>query len=653
MRRLSLSVACLLATILALTIAALPSAAFAPGGSTPPLLSSAPILRAQNRSAVLTGSFVVQTESEQRNQEIQTGLPVIMAALTSTVGVAGPLPIGVGLSAQVTFSYDTVLVGFAVQLSVTTSPAGSPLPGSLTTQSVIDVGVNALAAVDGVLQIEEDAEVFSQALVEQATPNWHLDRVDQRPTAGDGKYYFNTTASNVHAYVIDTGIRKTHQDFEGRADWVYNAFCTSSCSPAKADDDQGHGTHVAGTLGSKTFGLAKKVNLHAVKVLDSKGSGSDSGVIAGLNFVAKNAKFPAVAVMSLGGGISSSLDTAVKNCVNAGVVIVAAAGNSNETACGVSPAHVDTIITVSASDSSDTRASFSNWGSCSTLFAPGLSITSLSFSSDTDTTVMSGTSMAAPHVAGAVALYLAQHPKATPAQVKSDLICYSTKGAITDDQGTPNRLLFTFTNVNPASSSPPPQSTDPNAPPSGNNQNEQCTSDSPCQGPYSGSLTSSVKVVSYVYNASVGGFHRGWLNYNNGGTLLNPVSNKLELSYYDDSKQTWSVVASATDSNNAKNIMYQTSAKGTFAWTVTAQGYTPSSFTLSYKSPAAPAPQPAQPTPSPVDQCSATKNFEPNPNNPNQPGAEDDSAAPGGGGGAWDARVMAAMLAVLLMVIKA
>jgi subtilisin family serine protease len=604
---------------------------FAPGNAELPSLLIAPIVRATNRTRVLQGQFLVQCADRSRNEQVQLALPNLMASLTAaSVITAGVLPFGVSVAPTIGFSYDSALIGFSLRLDVT---AAAGLPPGLTLQRVYDLSLNALAQVDGVVLIEEDAEVSTIGMQSQETDLWHMDRVDQRGRNNDDRYYYNTTASNVHAYILDTGIRKSHSEFETRADWVFSAFDAKGASTVNAQDGHGHGTHVAGTVGSRSYGLAKAVRLHAVKVLDDKGAGSDSGVIAGLDWVAKNRILPAVGVMSLGGGISSSLDTAVKNCIKTGVVIVVAAGNSNSSACAVSPAHVDTAITVAASDPNDRRAWFSNWGACATLFAPGVGIVSVSHQDDSSSTTMSGTSMAAPHVGGAVALYLAQYPKSTPAQVKNDIICFSTKDGVSDTQGTPNRLLFTFTNQGGAAAESTPGATKPStdgaasdSQPTGNNQFEQCTSASPCVGPVTATLTSTAPIASFVYNSTMGGFHRAWLQYNTGGgTILKPqnVQNSLFLHQWSDESQSWNVVASATDSNNAKNIMWQDSAStgSTFAWTIQAKGYTPSTITLTYKLPSAPVEQDDNNKPG-ADVCSATTTYDPNPEDPNNVGQD-------------------------------
>ena len=242
------------------------------------------------------------------------------------------------------------------------------------------------------------------------------------------------------AYIIDTGIRSTHSDFGGRATSGYDAIDGGS-----ADDCNGHGTHVAGTVGGTTYGVAKGVSLVAVRVLDCGGSGTTSGVIAGVNWVTSNhgAGQPAVANMSLGGGASSALDTAVSNSIADGVTYALAAGNSNANACNSSPARTPNAITVGATTSSDARASFSNYGTCVDIFAPGSSITSAWYTSNTATNTISGTSMASPHVAGAAAVYLEANPSATPAQVASALIAAATTGKVTSPgTGSPNRLLY-------------------------------------------------------------------------------------------------------------------------------------------------------------------------------------------------------------------
>jgi aqualysin 1 len=287
--------------------------------------------------------------------------------------------------------------------------------------------------------VEEDAVITINTTQTGAT--WGLDRIDQRDRPLNGTYVYNWTGSGVRAYIIDTGIRTTHTQFGGRAavsaDFVGDGRNGQDCN--------GHGTHVAGTVGGSTYGVAKSVSLRAVRVLDCQGSGTTSGVISGVNWVAANRVLPAVANMSLGGGASSSLDTAVNNAINAGVTFAIAAGNSSTDACTQSPARVAAAITVGSTTSTDARSSFSNFGTCVDIFAPGSSITSSWATSDTATNTISGTSMATPHVAGAAALYLQANPGASPATVRNALVNNSTTNRITGaGTGSPNRLLYTL-----------------------------------------------------------------------------------------------------------------------------------------------------------------------------------------------------------------
>jgi len=319
------------------------------------------------------------------------------------------------------YVYATVVQGFAAHLS--------------------EPQLAALRADPRVAYIEPDAPMY--ATTTQTGATWGLDRVDQRNLPLSTTYGYTADGTGVNAYIIDTGIRLSHAEFGGRAVSGFDAVDGGS-----ADDCNGHGTHTAGTVGGSTYGVAKNVHLVAVRVLDCGGSGTTAGVIAGVDWVTANHVSPAVANMSLGGSASTTLDNAVAAAIASGVTFAVAAGNGNflgiaVNACNVSPARVAGAITVGATDKTDKKASFSNYGACLDLFAPGVSITSSWYSSDTATNTISGTSMSAPHVAGVAALYLQGNPSATPAAVSAALVANATTGKVTSPgTGSPNRLLF-------------------------------------------------------------------------------------------------------------------------------------------------------------------------------------------------------------------
>lgn len=293
----------------------------------------------------------------------------------------------------------------------------------------------ALRSDPGVQYVEQVQEYSISTTQSPAT--WGLDRIDQRSLPLNNSYTYSGTAANVHAYIIDTGIRITHNEFGGRATWG------AKFGGGPSDDCNGHGTHVAGTVGGATYGVAKAVQLVAVKVLNCAGSGTTTGVVSGIDWVRANAVKPAVANMSLGGGVSPTIDNAVTSAVNSGVTFAVAAGNSSANACNYSPARAAAAITVGATTSTDARASYSNFGSCLDIFAPGSSITSAWKSSDNSTNTISGTSMASPHVAGVAALYLGANPNATPGSVVNALTTNATQGVVGNaGSGSPNRLLF-------------------------------------------------------------------------------------------------------------------------------------------------------------------------------------------------------------------
>ncbi|NKY16420.1 S8 family peptidase [Streptomyces somaliensis] len=328
---------------------------------------------------------------------------------------ADPAGLAKGKSVKTRHVFEEVLNGFAADLS-----AGQ---------------LEALRRDSRVLSIEEDQRVGATAT--QTNAPWGLDRIDQR-SGRNGTYTYARNGAGVTAYIIDTGIATAHADFGGRARNVFDAF------GGNGQDCNGHGTHVAGTVGGTTYGVAKGVQLRGVRVLDCQGSGSFSGIIAGFDWVRQNAVKPAVANASLGGGYSEALNNAAASLANSGVHLSVAAGNENQDACRVSPASASGVISVAASDSSDRKASFSNYGSCTDLYAPGVDITSARPGGGS--TTMSGTSMASPHVAGVAALYKATYGDASSSTVNSWLVNNSTPNVIGGNySGTPNRLLFKST----------------------------------------------------------------------------------------------------------------------------------------------------------------------------------------------------------------
>jgi len=322
-----------------------------------------------------------------------------------------------GLGGQVDFVYESALTGFA---------------GNFPEQAVFGLSHN-----PNIEFIEADQVITIDTTQSPAT--WGLDRIDQSNLPLNNTYNYNFTGAGVTAYIIDTGIRVSHNEFGGRA-----SIGTDTVGDGQNGNDcNGHGTHVAGTVGGTTYGVAKGVSLKAVRVLNCSGSGTTSGVIAGIDWVtSQHTTGKAVANMSLGGSPSTALDNAVRNSIADGVVYAIAAGNSNRNACNFSPARTAEAITVGATTSTDARASYSNKGSCLDLFAPGSSITSAWNTSNTATNTISGTSMATPHVAGAAALYLEGH-NATPQQVRDAIVGAATQNVVGNPgKGSPNLLLY-------------------------------------------------------------------------------------------------------------------------------------------------------------------------------------------------------------------
>ncbi|MCY3238027.1 S8 family peptidase [Acinetobacter pittii] len=318
-------------------------------------------------------------------------------------------------------TYDAVLKGFAIYLP---DVAGTAF-------------VEAMKKNPKVVSVENDTIMKIDATT-QSNPDWGLDRIDQKNLPLDSAYSYSQTGSDTTAYIVDTGILSTHQQFSGRVLSGYTAISDGNGT----SDCHGHGTHVAGTVGGSTYGVAKNVSLVPIRILGCDGSGASSNVIAGLDWILKNGKKPAVVNMSLGGEANASLDSAVENLFNNGYVMVVAAGNSNTDACSTSPARVSKAITVAATDSTDTRASYSNYGSCVDIFAPGSQINSSWIGSNTATKVLNGTSMATPHVVGVVAEMLQSTPTTTPQTISTNLLNQASSNVVKNPSGSPNRLLY-------------------------------------------------------------------------------------------------------------------------------------------------------------------------------------------------------------------
>lgn len=375
---------------------------------------------------------------------LAAAVAAVLAGVTPAQAAEGAI-VGAGAEGAVADSYIVVLKdGSTADKPSLASKFGGAI-GRQYTQGISGFSValkerqaKRLAADPAVAFVEQNKVLRAEA-TQTNPPSWGLDRIDQRNLPLDSKYTYPTTASNVNVYVLDTGIRATHTDFGGRVKQGYDFVDNDT----NADDGYGHGTHVAATIAGAKYGVAKGASLYPVRVLGSDGSGTTAGVISGVDWITKNAKKPAVANASLGGGASTALDTAVRNSIKSGVTWTIAAGNSNVNAANTSPARVTEALTVAAADRTDRRASFSNYGSVVDLFAPGVSITSAWKDNDTATYTGNGTSFAAPHVAGAAALYLSSHTGATAAQVAQALISASTPGKVTNPgSGSPNRTLY-------------------------------------------------------------------------------------------------------------------------------------------------------------------------------------------------------------------
>jgi subtilisin family serine protease len=403
--------------------------------------------------------------------------------------------------------------------------------------------LNALQHNPNVAYIEQDQTV--QVSATQTGATWGLDRIDQRDLPLNSTYNYTPTGAGVHAYIIDTGILLSHTQFTGRIGNGYDAVT----SGGNANDCQGHGTHVAGTVGGTTYGVAKQVTLHPVRVLNCSGSGSNAGVIAGMDWVANNRVLPAVANMSLGGGASTAVDDAVNRMHNRSVTVVVAAGNENQNACNVSPSRAPNAITVGSTTSTDARSSFSNYGSCVDVFAPGSNITSAWYSGTSATNTISGTSMASPHVAGVAALYLQGNTSALPSAVANAIITTATTGKVTSaGTGSPNRLVYSLLS---GTVTPPP----------------------PGNFTYTGSITvtrtSQWQPGTSGYTSSVSGAHTAQLS----GT-----ASDFDLYLQKWNGSSWVDVASSESATSTESINYNGTA-GSYRWEVYAYSGT-GSYTL-------------------------------------------------------------------------
>lgn len=413
--------------------------------------------------------------------------------------------------------------------------------------------ITSLRNRQGVLYVEPNLQV--NILTDQAGATWGIDRIDSRKGI-DNVYKYSTTGQGVNVYVVDTGIYN-HNEFSGRLGSGFSAVGGGSTV-----DCNGHGTHVAGTIVGTTYGVAKKAKVYPVRVLGCDGSGSNAGVIEGINWVANNAKKPAVANMSLGGSKSQAVNDAVAKAISRGVTFVVAAGNSSDDACGYSPASTPEAITVAASDRNDTSASFTSYGSCVDVYAPGVSITSAGISGPSSTDTMSGTSMASPHTAGAVALLLEKSPNASPAQITSQLLNNATRGPISGvPSSTPNLLIFT----DPASGGTPTPTPTPPGPNPDPGIPSECTQAWMCMT-YANDLDPSSYYDQIPAEPMVVNYARPLKIY---VKSMTGADFDLYLYYSKDGGQSWSEAARANGvGGTSESMTYQANNRGIYVWIV-------------------------------------------------------------------------------------
>jgi len=436
-----------------------------------------------------------------------------------------------GKSANLKNLYATALTGFAAR-------------------NVSEAKAKSLEDDPRVKYVEQDRTVY--AVASQSNATWGLDRIDAR-SGLDDEYTYEATGSGVNAYILDTGINTSHEEFGNRASAGYDAVGDGQ----NGQDCNGHGTHVAGTVGGSTYGVAKDVNLIAVRVLGCDGGGSLSGVIDGVDWVTQNHQDPAVANMSLGGGDSQSLDDAVQNSIDAGVSYAVAAGNSDADACNSSPAQVADALTVGSTTSNDSRSSFSNYGSCVDVFAPGSDITSAWYTSDSATNTISGTSMASPHVAGAVALFLENNTGASPSTTFDKITNTATEGVISDVNGSPNLLLYSLFDTSGGGGGDDGGDGGGDDGGDGGGDTAPCSNCSKYTGSLSGSGDNEIEPEGSYYagNGSEVGYLRG------------PSDADFDLYLYKWNGYGWTEVASATSTDANEEIDYSGS-DGYYYWEV-------------------------------------------------------------------------------------